>query len=1068
MEWISDSFIIRPNEYERLVADLIDRRFFGPVAITTSLPNAHGLGKTSLARAISRDVRILEAFPDGIMWVTLGENLSPLQILSKIERLIYDISGERRGLIDLKSAQQQLYELVHPLQFLLILDEANDPLAIRHFLQTGPAGACLIVSNTNELPFGARCTPVDIMFRDEAVQMLIAGLPLESHHDEEYNQGPGEFSQSDAEENPDPAFPLELEDAYFEQPTPSESGGQTGGEFDALPFMDSTGGSNAFERLESIMAGPDDFAVLEEAEKYHSATNLHLTSAQVIPMEHAGILFDLAERLNEWPLLLALVNGLLREWFDPGERLTTADVIEAVQAVNIQLDAQGMQTLWLINDPKARAQALSVVINTCLEPLTLPERERFFDLVVFPPDEGIPLAAVSVLWETSLDDTRSFCLKLARRNLVSFEPITETIQLHQVLRRFILDQCRAGALPGLHNRIIESYRPRCPAGWASGPDDGYFFYHLADHFYGANRRGELQALLFDFDWLVGYLNCIDCLRGRRGDLYSLLNDFELALSTSLDRQSAELRLVQDALRLAAPVLAKDPMQLAPQLLGRLLPFEEPEIQSLLERANRWSGRTWLRPLAACFTPPGGDEVRTLTGHEDWVTGVAILRDGQYAVSASLDGTLREWNLPNGHNTRLIAAQPDGVSAMAVSPDGCYAISSGWDGVVRVWDLRTWENKRTFKAHIEAVGALAVTPDGRHIITGANDRLIRVWDFETGLMQLELVGHGDLVRSLAVSPDGRTLISGSWDYTVRLWDLENGKQIQLLTGHESWVRAVAFSPDGSFALSGGWDRTLKVWDLWTGETIHSISGFKAPIFAIIVLPDNRHALIGGADGSFSLWNLERETLVRALDGHAGGINCIALTDGARFAVSASDDRTLRIWDLVALQGTHPQPGHSAPVYSLSSLPDRRYSVSGSWDGTIKIWDTERGLEVCTLNGHSGGVVSLAVSSDGRIAVSGSRDHSLKVWDLEKGQEVRTLPGHAGAITSVSINPAGTRAVSGADDGTLKAWDLETGACLAEFRGEGAIWACALAHDGSAVAASATGGKMYFLEIKSSGS
>jgi hypothetical protein len=305
MEWISYSFIIRPNEYERLVADLIDRRFFGPVAITTSLPNAHGLGKTSLARAISRDARILEAFPDGIMWVTLGENLSPLQILSRIERLIYDISGERRGLIDLKSAQQQLHELVHPLQFLLILDEANDALAIRHFLQTGPAGACLIVSNTNELPFGARCTPVDIMFRDEAVQMLIAELPFASQHDGEFNQEPDEFSQDDTAENLNSAFPPELEDPYSEQREPAGSGGQTREGFNEFPSLESAADTNALERLESVMAGPDDYAVLEEAEKYHSATNLHLTSAQVIPVEHAGIFFDLAERLNEWPLLLA-------------------------------------------------------------------------------------------------------------------------------------------------------------------------------------------------------------------------------------------------------------------------------------------------------------------------------------------------------------------------------------------------------------------------------------------------------------------------------------------------------------------------------------------------------------------------------------------------------------------------------------------------------------------------------------------------------------------------------------------------------------------------------------------
>ncbi|AGC46185.1 hypothetical protein MYSTI_04896 [Myxococcus stipitatus DSM 14675] len=41
---------------------------------------------------------------------------------------------------------------------------------------------------------------------------------------------------------------------------------------------------------------------------------------------------------------------------------------------------------------------------------------------------------------------------------------------------------------------------------------------------------------------------------------------------------------------------------------------------------------------------GSSLVRALTGHTDRVEAVAVVRDGRDAVSASLDGTLRLWEL----------------------------------------------------------------------------------------------------------------------------------------------------------------------------------------------------------------------------------------------------------------------------------------------------------------------------------------------------------------------------------------------------------------------------------------
>jgi hypothetical protein len=66
-------FVDRPHEYEALKELLLadgDR----PVAITAALRGAGGYGKSTLAQALCHDPDVVAAFPDGILWTTLGEN----------------------------------------------------------------------------------------------------------------------------------------------------------------------------------------------------------------------------------------------------------------------------------------------------------------------------------------------------------------------------------------------------------------------------------------------------------------------------------------------------------------------------------------------------------------------------------------------------------------------------------------------------------------------------------------------------------------------------------------------------------------------------------------------------------------------------------------------------------------------------------------------------------------------------------------------------------------------------------------------------------------------------------
>ena len=160
--------------------------------------------------------------------------------------------------------------------------------------------------------------------------------------------------------------------------------------------------------------------------------------------------------------------------------------------------------------------------------------------------------------------------------------------------------------------------------------------------------------------------------------YELIDAAEALTNPEYDPERVKtLKRIQGALRLSAHVLAKDKTQLVGQLLGRMQGFDTPGIQQLLSQAKP-SQTTWLRPLTPSLTPPGGQLLRTLECHSDWVRAVAVTPDGLKAISASLDNTLKVWDLATGEARLTLNGHSDWVSGVAVTADGLKAISASSD------------------------------------------------------------------------------------------------------------------------------------------------------------------------------------------------------------------------------------------------------------------------------------------------------------------------------------------------------------------------------------------------------
>jgi WD40 repeat protein len=393
---------------------------------------------------------------------------------------------------------------------------------------------------------------------------------------------------------------------------------------------------------------------------------------------------------------------------------------------------------------------------------------------------------------------------------------------------------------------------------------------------------------------------------------------------------------------------------------------------------------------------GGHELHTLKGHSGAVSAVAVSGDGRRAVSASHDRTLKVWDLEIGREIRTLTGHSDPVWSVAITTGGEYAVSGSEDSTVRIWNLQTGRQVRTLTGHSLVVTGVAVSGDGQRAVSGSWDQTIKVWGLKGGRDAQNLQGHSGSVNGVAVSADVRRAVSVSYDRTVKVWDLETRQDRYSLEGHSDVVWSVALSRDGRRAVSASDDRTLKVWDLERGRELHTLEGHAGGVYGVAMSREGRRAVSASHDRTLKVWDLETGREVRTLAGHSGGVSAVAVSVDGQRAVSASDDKTLKVWDLETGRQVRTLAGHSSRVAGVAISGDGRRAISASDDKTLKVWDLETGREVRTLAGHSSKVMGVAVTEDGRRAVFASGDPTLKVWNLETGEVSATFTCDAHAF------------------------------------------------------------------------
>jgi len=268
----------------------------------------------------------------------------------------------------------------------------------------------------------------------------------------------------------------------------------------------------------------------------------------------------------------------------------------------------------------------------------------------------------------------------------------------------------------------------------------------------------------------------------------------------------------------------------------------------------------------------------LQGHSGWVNSIATTAENNDMIlSASRDKTVLVWNLTRdegagyGQPKKSLRGHSHTVQDVVISSDGQFALSASWDTTLRLWDLNAGTTTRRFVGHSKDVLSVAFSADNRQIVSGSRDRSLKVWNTlgECKFTFDKEGAHTEWVSCVRFSPHAGNpvIVSSGWDKLVKVWGLHNCKLKTNLRGHTGYVNTVTVSPDGSLCASGGKDGTAMLWDLNEGKHLSSLEGTE--IIHSLVFSPNRYWLCAATSAGIRIWNLEHKTVTADLNRQTAG-------------------------------------------------------------------------------------------------------------------------------------------------------------------------------------------------------
>lgn len=360
----------------------------------------------------------------------------------------------------------------------------------------------------------------------------------------------------------------------------------------------------------------------------------------------------------------------------------------------------------------------------------------------------------------------------------------------------------------------------------------------------------------------------------------------------------------------------------------------------------WSARTGLL-------------LRCCRGHLHEVSDLAVSHDNKVLASASVDGSIRLWNIDRNENfsedfgrlVGVLEGHTSLVSSLNFSPVRDFELlSSSFDGTCRIWDIRdgsfvsmewNWRRKGT-NLPVSMNLRQRENPVERGLRPRARNHA-QEEEEEAEASEIQEEGEEDDTKvSIAMfSGDGNHIIAGVANCNMCLWEWHPDGQdgdgtpvatrVELLRGyHNSDVYLVQRSYGGDWIASASRDGIVCVWKPGKGGHHRRL------------VPIDTWKCVG----TFSAPEQDDDARARRRRAEPPRVDQIAWNSDDTLILASVQNYKVLVYSLpkgqvvTELSGVHKEPVHVVLAHPFE--PD--IAITASYSGEIVLWNISRGVPI----------------------------------------------------------------------------------------------------------------------------
>lgn len=1117
--WLPSHYIERTHE-EVLRHALLDSKRYAYSNIII-LQGGGGFGKTTLARSVCQSVNVREKFPDGVLWMEIGQDPNLPELLADQISLLTN----RVARFTTRDAALTLFaKLVADKRMLLILDDVWQESHIEPFLQIIPNGKVLVTTRRTDLSIRLEAVSIEInrMSFEESLQLLTGWMghegidlsnfeafsvklfgwpllielarsylrdlvindkmePLDALHLMEERliaKGGLAFDEiQEGERNKSIAISIETsverlgdwQERYFELAIfpqgvniPVTVIARLWGMSGDLDMMDTQDALKIMRRLHLL----DAYDFQENTVRLHNVIYDYLKNRATNLLNIHGKLIDAYDG-QPWARTILdepyFFNNLFHHLLGSGS-------FEKILSLGLDFD-------YIVAKIYKRgcftAEKDLKTIQRVIEFIKTNHPKIFTQIFTFGDNAGFP-KKVELL--NRVLSRSSHVLDFSRDSLQDVEqaltirladiPLLQSVYYQGVWKCSVSPMFIPKHLlpdqpnPALVRLIGGALWQSMYMGEASVSGYGKILAMLT--YLGIPSLSGWSSRLELFDYDDG-----PRLFAREGGIMSYSLNQDASLLTLADRNELEIWDVKKQ-----TLISKIAVQNVSGLITNLAINQDgSKVIFLCDYLLGYSQKKRL----CLWEPDRIDMGKSISVLEKRVIGCSMSSDARVIAFVREDGDLVIWN-KDRDNTITVKSNYTAIKKCVLNCDGTYvAVVPEYGGTITVWNAndgtKVHEEVNNFAVKDCALGAnSACFVFGESFGSGFS---MTVWDFNLRKAKIEIGGYASsrVPSSCSISDDGRKVVTTS-PSGVSLWDSSIEVHATNYYAHTKDVKGCVISSDGESVVTVADDGLVKVWD-WEGGS-PNLTLKHGPELKGCAISHDKSIIVSIShtyyDHEPKVWDLNTGEELCTFLGHSGGGYDCAISPDGKIIYTASR-QVVKAWnaysgeELFSLEH-EIDPFYAPPYVSCCVLSGNgQYLITAAYDGLIRMWDANTGKKLHVLTGHEEAIDCCAVNNDGSIIASGNYanrgDHTLRLWKADNDYNSRII-AKDNRITDIAMTLDGSLIITTSFDGYVRVWNTSSGERLCQFAAAGKLWSCDCSPDGKKIVVGGEYG-VYFLQL-----